>query len=343
MENEKIFIRGGERFPAEILPVPSYFERTGQRLVSNGIWLGTQVVGVLILALVGIAAAPVFGDGRNLANIGSMFVSIALPAAAMMIVFANGSLDLSMGGTAVFVAAVTAQLAAGGTPPAIAVGAGILVALLVGLLNGALIGAARLPGILVTLLVGLALRGLSMQITQGQPIHAADLAGGMPALGWIVFIPILGLAVLWLQAPAFNVRLFKSESGFARLARIGAPYLVTGLAAGIAGCAMLGRLTVFLPNIGQNLEINALVTVVFAGACFGGRYGNPIAVLLAALALCVVQNLMSLLAVDMALQFIVIGLLGLLGLGYLYLYHFVAGLIFRNASGRKGAIAAETP
>ncbi len=340
MERERIFSPGYHRGAGEYFPMPVYFEKTGWRLGSNGVWSGLQVIGLGLLMIVAAASSAYFFKSFERGSIFTQFLINALPAAAMILVFVNGGIDMSMSSVCVFVAAVTARMIEAGTPAGAACLSGMSVALLIGLVNGVLAGMARLPGLLVTLAAGILLRGLAfIGLDYRTVMIPSDAKLSADPSGWVFLILLLAAAFMWIQYPGFNARLAKKEGGAARALRVGVPYVISALVAGLTGLLYLGYVRAATISLGGNMEVEAAVILALSGACMFGLYGNMIGVFLAACSLTVLKTLMAMLNINVAMQYVFIGILGLSGFGYLYLYHWIAGLIYRTVTAKKEGAA----
>jgi ribose/xylose/arabinose/galactoside ABC-type transport system permease subunit len=236
------------------------------------------------------------------------------------------------------VAAVTAQLIVAQVPSGLAALIGLVIALVIGLVNSFLIGAFRLPGLLVTLVVGILARGLVLEALQGQTIPVnPENTGFLPVIGWIFFILIAAAAFLWIQLPGVNARLAERKSRVVEAVRSGAPYLFSALTAGIVGLVLVNYFQAAIFNLGQNMEFDSLVVIILAGTCLYGRFGNIVAVIPAALAVTQIKFFVAVSGSPAAVSFIILAVIGLFSLGWLYLYHWIVGLLYRSGLRKKAA------
>jgi ribose transport system permease protein len=343
MEQNKIFVPGNLHAPAEYLPVPVYFENARWRLAANGVWLGLQIVVLIMLAAIASGLAPVFLDAQNIGNLTGRIVYLALPAAALAVVFANGSLDLSMGPLAALVGFVAATSTEPGTGIMAGALLGMALAVAVGLFNGFVAAAARLPGFLVTLAVSILLGSLVVGLSDGKTVMVTEPMEGIPVICWIAFLLVAGAVALWIQFPAWGANR-KTRAGETfpplgiRLVRVGAPYLLTAVAAGLIGLWLLFRIRAATPHSGAGLELEIVLAVVLGGTCLYGRFGNIPAVFLGAVTVVTLENALSIMNVGpIYFQLAEIALL-VLGVGFAYFFHFIVGLIYRGAVAAKGSM-----
>jgi len=229
-----------------------------------------------------------------------------------------------------------------GVPPGAAVLLALVFSLAAGIINGALTGAARLPGILVTLVMAVLARGLMNLIMMGRTIGVDNSLAGMPVVGLFLLVLLAAGAFVWVQFPAFNAR---SPSGVSRVReafQAGLPYVVSAVFAGVYGLVFANRLNAATPLMGSHVEIENVLVMVLAGVCLSSRYGNVVGVLLASLALALLNLIMSIGGFDIFGQSVIKGVLCLFGLGWMYLYHWIVGLIHRGAANPNAASGQST-
>ncbi len=335
MEHDKIFVRGNLRSPAEYFPVPAYFENTRWRLASNAVWLGVQVAGLLTIF---VLLAAFFGVQPVVPpRFAIRFLLIALPSLAMALIFAIGSLDVSVGSIHGLAGIVAAQALLSGAPPAAAVLSGLFVALLFGLLTSAVVGVTRVPGFIATFVVSIVARQLVLLISQGRTITGFAHLEGIPGLAAVFGLLLAGAAFLWAQWPGGNARPAAREGTAAGRLRLALPFLVSAFAAGLSGILLVWRVNAALVSGGAHLEFHCLVVVALAGTCLYGRSVNIPAVLLSAAVYAVIQFSLAAANVDPAVTILVLVALLVLAFGATYLHHFIVGTLYRAASRKKEA------
>lgn len=337
----------------EIIPVPVFYENKNWRMVSSLIWIGLLLFDIITLSAL---ADLTTGNGfffslRNLQSIMFSFLNISLLVFMMVIIFSNGGADLSIGAVIPLVGFIIASSLQNGLSPLVAIILGLGTSLIIGLINGILVGIARLPGLLVTLAMMSLLRGFLFLFSEGVAI-TIDNSFFSNSFGTVLNILSLGLlivvgiiSVLWVQFPIFSKKtgLTSSDSPqpwFSRACRLGIPYLVLSVMAGFVGLRFLGRLKAATVSMGSNFELTVILAVVFGGTYFGSKFGNPIGALLAAFILTVLNNL--LLVLNSSFIYYLQGLLLLFALLLVFGYHAVIGIIYRhNQSSKVAPIAAK--
>ena len=246
--------------------------------------LGTLVVLVLANALF----TPYFATVSNLWNVLLQVSPVMLAAVGMTFVIATAGVDLSVGSTMAIAAAIGAVLADRGIAAA-TVGA-LAGAVMVGLLNGALIASLRVQPIVVTLATLIAGRGLAQIISHdGELVTVSDTGflwlgrghvGPVPVPVVVALSVVAGAAIV-LRASPFGRQVLAvgGNPAAARLAGVPARRTIVAVYAASAGLAAIAGLIVAsrlgasdAAKIGQNMELDAIAAAVVGGtALAGGR------------------------------------------------------------------------
>lgn len=302
-----------------------------RRQADRGLRLGMRLLQVgpllILLGLVVVmsVASPFFLSTRNLGNVMAATAAIAVLSMGQLLVILTRGIDLSVGSTlalASVVGALTFQSIDSGLVVIIAM---LATGLLVGATNGIIYVKGRLPHPFIITLAMLSIaRGLALWLSGGQPIR------GMPPIvntiggGSIDWFPVSAILVLIIAAAVYVLttrivwgRWIYAVGGNPEAARrTGIPvnkvlisvYILSGLAAGVAGIITAGRLNAGSPTFGDLAELDSIAAVVIGGASFLGGRGNVMNALVGALMIGVIRNGMNLLNVDAFLQLIVIGI-----------------------------------
>ena len=269
----------------------------------------------------------------NLFNITRTTSMIAIMAVAMTFIISAGELDLSVGSTAAL-AALAAGLAieagyglAGGVVAALASG------LLVGALNGFFVTIVNIPSFLVTLGMMQFVRGVDMRVTYTKPVAIANptfnaifgsgSAGPFPSLFlWSILAVALGHVVLKytpfgraVLATGGN-RLAARYSGIntARIKFI--CFLVTGVAASLAGLLYSGMMQTARYNFGTGAELAAIAAVFVGGTSLFGGMGSIIGTFIGALLIGTINNGLIILGLDVSEQNMVAGAIIILAVAF---------------------------
>lgn len=287
----------------------------------------------MILFLVAASAAmsfvsPFFLTWLNWANILNQSALLVLVAVGMTVVLIAGGIDLSVGAIAALAGGVAAWLiATAGTPLWIALVAGCVTGLTLGIVNGLVITVMRIPDFIATLAMLALIRGVLFVLTQGVPIigfssPAYSMLGGLTRLPLSLTVPefitaailIVGVLAMrrlrvasHLKATGENAEIARLSGVNVRRVRIGA-YAVSGLLAGIAGVLLAGRFGTVQPNMAAGIELQALAAAIIGGAALNGGRGSLIGAALGALTLVVIQNIINLAQIPPVFETFVIGM-----------------------------------
>jgi ribose/xylose/arabinose/galactoside ABC-type transport system permease subunit len=324
----------------EFSRTPCFYDNSFWRTMAHLIWVGLLVLGFAILMIIGALLQENFLTLANMKVILSHLLTVGLMASVMVIIFSNGGLDLSVGSVLALVGTIVATLLQQGAHPANAIFLGLSLAFLVGLINGTLVGIARIPGILITFAMMFLVRGITYSFSGTTPIAFDSdslLLSALNTAGWIVLV-IAGLvAAFMVQFPVFSGKLtipssLKLSAWFLRGGYLGLPYVFSSLLAGFVGLVQASRLKAGIPTPDIGFEVQVILAVVLGGTCLGCRFGNVIGALVGTLFIAALQNLLALMDVSLFYQQFIVGTLFLFGTGLCYGYNAIVGTLYRKQS-----------
>lgn len=247
------------------------------------------VLVIIALMLIGLSfASDSFLTARNLLNILNQSAPLAIIACALTFVIIGGGFDLSTG--AIFgVASVSAGWLALNVDPYVAIVAGPLIGILLGLVNGLIITGFGVHSFLVTLATSLVYRGIAVLITGGAliPVRIEEFSWlgrgrvGMVNVAVIVFAIFMLLMMVLLNRTTFGRKVFavggNEEAALlsgvrTNIVRI-VTFCMTGGAAGLAGVIAVSRISMAEPQAGAGLELEAIAAVILGGTSVVGGSG----------------------------------------------------------------------
>lgn len=277
---------------------------------------------LLGVALILFIATPYFFTSSNLMAIALAASITALLAIGETFVIILGEIDLSVGAMLGFTAVITALVLpdAGlvwGLLAGLGAGAGA------GLINGLLVTKVNMPSFIATLASLSILSGLTLYLTQGNPVGVSSdafrLIGtgrimGVPAPIWILLISSVIFGVL-LARSRFGRQVYATGDNFEAAHLSGMPvdrvkiaaFVISGVLAGIAGFILAARLGTAQPSAGKGLELTAIAAVIIGGTSLLGGRGAVIGTVIGALLLGTIDNGLNLLNVSPFLQDVVKG------------------------------------
>jgi ribose transport system permease protein len=256
-------------------------------------WLGRLrdlgiPLAVLIVFIYLTFASPVFFTERNLLNVLDQSSIVGMIAAAGTLVLIAGCLDLSTGAVFAISGVIAAMLVhAIGTPAGIAVGC--LSGIVFGLVNGVISTAGRVNSIITTLATGIVIRGLALAITGGALVRvsapdfaflgSATVGGATTAV--FVFIGVVAVTWFLLARTVFGRYVFAVGGNLeaAQLSGVQAgrvrivTFVISGLAAAMAGVLSASRVSTGQADAGIGLEINAIAAILIGGTSIAGGDG----------------------------------------------------------------------
>jgi galactofuranose transport system permease protein len=288
-----------------VRPVPALRARAASMLQRQG-----AVVALLAVCVFGVMRYEAFARPENLLNVLRQNSPVGLVALGMTLVILTGGIDLSVGSVLAIGAVTAAALSPQGA--LVAVLGGLLAGALLGTINGLLITRARIQPFIVTLAMMIAARGVALGVTSENSVHVARTARGFMWLGQgrVAGIPVqvllTALAFLagWvvLRYTRFGRYVFATgdNEDAARLLGLKvdrvliATYALSGLLAAMAGIVLAGRLGAGQPVAGAGIELDAIAAVVVGGTLLSGGQGGVGSTVVGVLLLGVIFNLFNL-------------------------------------------------
>jgi len=269
-----------------------------------------------VLLVVLVVECLIFSiTGNNFLTTGNAFeitrlsVEIGLLALVMTPIIITGGIDLSVGSMMGLSAVVMGALwRDAGLPMPLAILLTLLVGLLGGALNAAIITKLKFPPLIVTLGTFSLFRGMAEGLTRGIENYSGfppsflflgqGYVGGVIPTQLFILIGAITLLWWWLHRTAFGRSFYAigfSQEG-ARYAgikvrrRVNFVYVLSGLAASLAAVIYVAHLGQAKSDAGTGYELMAITAVVLGGASiFGGR-GTVLGTVLGLFAIVILQN-----------------------------------------------------
>jgi ribose transport system permease protein len=289
------------------------------------------VLRLAVLCLLGLAltfASSAFLTQNNLLNVLRQASLLFLLASGLTLVILCGGLDLSIGATVAISAclAATVMKGSGSVLLGCAVGAGC--GLMVGLINGLMVTALRIPSFIATYGSLWILQGVTYWFMNGETIHGFPPEFRLLGSGYFLGVPVpvyLMLAVLlagtvFTQYTTWGQEIYATGANNESAALSGVPvftrrltvYALSGLMAGLASLVFLARLNSAEGDMSESLTLQAIAAVLIGGTSLFGGTGTLVGSLIGALILTVVLNGMNLLSVSANWQPLITGVIVIL-------------------------------
>jgi len=304
---------------ADGVPIPedsageSYAEPTKRPKASFRRIFGFGELGV-VLALI-VLVAVVGGFHRQFLQSDSLLGTlqtasfVAIIAYGMVFVLAMSEIDLSVGGTYAFAVIIAAKLMGEQhVNPWLAAAIAILVAGVLGAINGLLAWLLRLPLIIITLGTLSAYRGVVTVVSNAQPVQNLPVQSsffrflggnqlGIPAAAWAAVILLVVLSVTFKKTRfGIMVRAIGSNHQAASFSGIPAARIrlyaitLTGLLAGVSAVLSLAYFQGADPTIGTGLELQVIAAAIIGGTAVSGGSGTVLGALIGALIVAVING-----------------------------------------------------
>lgn len=280
----------------------------------------------LLLCIIMAFASPVFMKGSNLLNILRQVCVSTLLSIGFTVVLSSGQIDLSVGSMLGMCGMVMAKLVKEvKLPLPIALLLTLILAMVSGALNAALITIFRVVPFIVTLATQSIFKGTTYLISDLVPV--AGLPSNLLVLGqgYLFGVPVpiyIMLAVVimaWIMINRTKFgRYILAMGGNAEAARVSGinvdkmrfgVFMTCGLCTGIASIIMTARTASAQVAAGQGMEMDAIAAVVIGGTSMSGGNANVWGTLFGCLVVGVVNNGMNLLGVNANWQIIAKGML----------------------------------
>jgi ribose transport system permease protein len=299
-------------------------------LVSSGfipVWIATGA-----LFIVAAIIAPETLQSNSWSVVLPLASFLAIAALGEMLVIMTGGFDLSIPGVMVLAANVVVGVA-GGSDDKIAVA--IVVCLgwsaLIGLVNGLLVGVLRLNPLIVTLATGAMVLGIAISYAGGLANESAvpralsqwatKLVFGVSWIFWVGVMLTVAIA-LFLRVTVVGRR-FQAVGANPRAAWIGgahvrtyiaSAYLFAGVLYGTAGILLAAFIRSPSLDLGGPYLLGPIAAVVIAGASLSGGLASVTSTWVAAFALTLLSQMLRVLGLSTALQYVVFGAAIVLGM-----------------------------
>lgn len=282
-------------------------------------------VALVLIALVLFLSvlAPFFLTVGNLTNVLGQSVFVLLVALGVTFVLITGGIDLSIASNMGISGGVTGIVLMNGGPMALAVGAGLVTGLGVGIVNGLIITKLRIPDFIVTLAMLAILRGALEIIESREPIIFENEAftylqtGSILGIQVDVIIAVVAVLILTfvLQSTYFGRTVFavglNSEAAYLSgidVDRVRVKvFAISGLLAASAGILLAAQLSSVQSAHGEGYLLISIAAAVVGGTALTGGRGAIWGTVVGALLVAVINNGFRLLQINIFWFDIVLG------------------------------------
>jgi ribose transport system permease protein len=287
-----------------------------------------RLLAVLLICVALALSSESFLTLGNVLNVLRQASLLFFIASGLTLVVLTAGLDLSVGAnvalSACFAGTVIHQTgsAALGVVVALATGG------IIGLLNGLMVTALRIPSFIATYGMLWVLNGLTYWYMAGEVVHGfspgfrqigSGYLFGLPTPVYLLLI-FLAIGTVFAQRTVWGQEIYAIGanpvaarlSGIPLSRRLLLVYSVSGLMAGLASIIFLARLNSAEADIGESLTLPAIAAVLIGGTSLFGGVGTVFGTFVGALILTLVLNGMNLLSVNASWQPLVTGVIVIL-------------------------------
>ncbi len=300
---------------------PAVAPRSGRRLTGKKLTdlaIEYAMVGVLILVvIIAEIIESKFLNRSNISNILTQNAQVGLVAIGMTFVLIAGGFDLSVGGIFALAGILYAHFA-NALPVGLAFALMMVIAVAIGIGNGLVITKLNVNAFVATLGSASIFSGLAFLIATNGAIFVEKESffwlGTHSLLGIRVTIWILGLAFIlagFVLAKTIYGRAVYTVGGNPEAARLAgmrvslvqaSTYVLAALGAVLGGMLLASETQVGQANVGTEVTLNAIAVVIIGGTSLRGGQGAMWRTLVGLLIVSSVTNLLTLMALNSAIQ-----------------------------------------
>lgn len=293
---------------------------------------------LLILIAITIFASlfsPYFLTSHNIINLVSQLSIHGIMAFAMTFVILNKEFDLSIGAVMAF-SGIFLVLVASKFGIVIAIILTLLMGAVIGAISGLLVSFLGLNSFIVTLCGMFFYNGLALSLSDGKPFNVQE-----PILNWLVGNKFLNIPnLIWIFVLFYMIAhyvLTKTKFGrnvyavggnetVAKLSGISvrfykvSVFVISGVTASFAGILLTGTLNSASPFVGSATALTVISSVVIGGTSLAGGEGSVTKTVMGLFVLGILDNILALMNVHSFYQTLILGILLVVVIGSDYYF-----------------------
>lgn len=295
-------------------------------------WFGPLAITLFAIVFIG-AFNPSFLSPLNIQVLLLAIAVNMLIAFSQMIIIAIGQMNLAVGAIGGLAAiSFAGMMEVWGVPAPLAALLAMLIGVVAGVINGAFIAYTGISAFVITLATLSVFKGINLAITKAQPFYAipesvkafgnTTFFGPLP---WLVIPAALVFGLIWYLLnrlpPGRFILAVGGNAHAAELSGISLPatiisaHAISGLLAALAGIALVARLQIGQPTIGDDWLILSFAAPVIGGAVLSGGHVSASATVLGVAIVAIITQALVLFHIDPFLVQVVLGLLILWAVG----------------------------
>ncbi|MGA2547471.1 MAG: ABC transporter permease [Rectinemataceae bacterium] len=295
----------------------------------NGGWklfLKDWIILILLLALVLICSLLLskFRTTSNIMNILRQASFTAIIAMGEFFVILIGQMDMSIsaiiGMASIFFAGFVVKM---GLPIWLAISIVLVIGVIIGLINGALVIYGKMPSFIATLVVMNVVRGINYLYSRGLPISGLPEGFNFLGSGYVGIVPfpvilmfILAIILYIISSHTSLGRSFFAVGGNLEASRLSGinvkfigilAFIFSAILTVIGSLGLTAKTLAGNVTLGDELLFDVMTIVVLGGTSLTGGRGRVFGVVIGALFLQVISNAMVLLSINTYWQWVVKG------------------------------------
>ncbi len=284
------------------------------------------VLALIIVVLFFSVSNSNFLTFSNFANIGRQSAMITIMACGMTMIIVSANIDLSVASTLSFAAMISGIMVKATNSTIMALLVGLATGAVIGFINGILVTKGNIPSFLATLGMMGVVRGAAMLVTATKPVvvytesywHAfgdGKVFGFLPIAIFWTFIILVAMHILltytslgrYIYATGGNKQAARF-TGVKTDKTVIITFIIMGLLAAFAGIILSSRMHASRPGTGEGMELNVIAAVILGGTSLFGGKGTIIGSLVGALVIGSLNNGLIILGFSTHVQMLVRGL-----------------------------------
>ncbi|CAH1662828.1 ABC transporter permease [Chelatococcus asaccharovorans] len=280
--------------------------------------LTLAAIAIFALLAVGETLSPGFARGDQIVRLLTVAAILGIVAAGQNLVILGGreGIDLSVGPMISLGAVIAGNIMAGANAAILpAILAATAVTFLIGIVNGLGVTLVRIPPLVMTLGMTAIVQGGLVVYSQGIPSGNAapalmafinrPLILGLPGILFVWAIIAVGLTFL-LRRTAFGYAVYAIGANERAAMLVGLPvnrircllYGLSGFFAGLTGVCVIGYTGNSFISVGDQYVLSSIIAVVIGGTSLAGGAGGYIGTVLGAVALVLLQSVLTTLQLE---------------------------------------------
>lgn len=300
-------------------------DKRANTILNSFLMSNKAIVIVILLSVVMSIISPNFLTSRNLMNVLRQVCVSTITAVGFCMILGSNHIDLSLGSTVAMTGVIMGLLMRAGCPIILAIFVGLVVGAAIGAINATIITVFKLPPFIVTMAMQQVLRGATYLITGMLPVtdlpagfvwFGQGYIGGVPVPVYIMLIMVAAVWVIvnrtkfgrYLLAIGGNADAAYVSGINVNRVRLGV-FVANSMCAVVASVVLTARSASAQPSAGLTMEMDAIAASVIGGTSMNGGSVNVVGAFFGALIVGIVNNGLNLLGIDSNWQTVSKGLL----------------------------------